>query len=226
MDPTPINLLQDVVPESIIIWGAGGHARVVADIIRRVGELTVAGFIDDVHPERAGECFEGAQILGARDALGPAHANGVSRLIVAFGNGDARADAARFAIESGFVLASAVHPSAVIAASATIGAGTVIAANVVVNPATTIGENVILNTSCSVDHDCSVGSFAHVAPGARLAGYVRVGDGSWVGIGAVVTDGRSIGARSIIGAGAVVVSDIPDGVVAYGVPARVMRRNA
>jgi sugar O-acyltransferase (sialic acid O-acetyltransferase NeuD family) len=214
------------VPEPIIIWGAAGHARVVADIIRRDGELRVAGFIDDAHPERAGEWFEGARILGGREALGAARAEGVSHLIVAFGNCDGRAEAARFAVESGFVLTIAVHPSAVIAASAKIGAGTVIAANVVVNPGTTIGENVILNTSCSVDHDCAVGNLAHIAPGARLAGNVRVGNASWIGIGAVVSDGLSIGARSVIGAGAVVVSDIPDGVVAYGVPARVMRSNS
>jgi len=209
----------------VILWGASGHARVVADIIRSGGSYEIAGFIDDLQPARAGETFEGAPLLGGRDALAAARENGVTHLIVAIGHCDARLEAARFAVANGFTLATAIHPSAVIATSARVGIGTVVAAHAVVNPGTVIGENVIVNTSASIDHDCTIADGVHISPRACLAGSVRVGEASWIGAGATVIDGRTIGRRSIVGAGAVVVRDIPDDVLAYGVPARIVRRN-
>lgn len=209
----------------VVIWGASGHARVVADIVRATGHYEIAGFIDDLSPDRNGETFEEASIIGGRESLAASRRAGVTHAIVAFGDCAARLAAARHVLAEGLALAVAVHPSAVVAASARVGAGTVIAANAVVNPGSTVGANVIVNTSSSIDHDCDVADGVHIAPGVRLAGNVRVGEATWVGIGATVTDGRSIGQRCVIGAGAVVVSDIPDEVVAYGVPARVIRRN-
>ncbi len=79
----------------------------------------------------------------------------------------------------------------------------------------------ILNTSCSIDHDCSVGCFVHVSPGARLAGNVRVGDESWIGIGATVRQSIAISSKVMVGAGAAVVNDLPSGVTALGVPAKI-----
>jgi UDP-N-acetylbacillosamine N-acetyltransferase len=210
-----------VQPE-LIIWGASGHARVVADIVRCADRYRIAGFLDDVKPERAGETFEGAPILGGREQLA-SHPG--KHAIVAFGNCAARLDAACFAVRSGLTLATAIHPSAVIAASARIGAGTVVGANAVVNPGAMVGENVIINTGAIVDHDCAIGDGVHLCPGVRLAGGVRVGAGTWIGIGSSVIEGRTIGGGTLVGAGAVVVDDIPDGVVAYGVPARVIRKN-
>lgn len=147
-------------------------------------------------------------------------------LIVAFGDCRARVDAARFAASLGFSLVTAIHPSAVIAGSARLGGGTIVAANAVVNPGTDVGENVILGTSSSVDHDCVIENGAHICPRVTLAGRVRVGALAWIGVGATISDGRAIGKRALLGAGAVVVRDIPDDVVAYGVPARVIRKNA
>jgi acetyltransferase EpsM len=210
------------VQSELIIWGASGHARVVADIVRCENRYSIAGFLDDLHPERAGETFEGAPILGGRDRLDGLH----SAVIIAFGDCAARLEAARFVAAKGLELAKAIHPSAVIAASARIGAGSVVAANAVVNPGAVVGENAIINTAASVDHDCAIGDGAHICPGVHLAGNVRVGEATWIGIGATVADGRTIGSGTIVGAGAVVVSDIPGGVVAFGVPARVTRRNA
>jgi UDP-N-acetylbacillosamine N-acetyltransferase len=221
------------VQSELIIWGASGHARVVADIVRCENRYSIAGFLDDLHPERAGETFEGAPIRGGREQL--VGGGRLARLaggtpaplvIIAFGDCAARLEAARFVAAKGLELAKAIHPSAVIAASARIGAGSVVAANAVVNPGAVVGANAIINTAASVDHDCVIGDGAHICPGVRLAGNVRVGEASWIGIGAVVADGRTIGSGCVIGAGAVVVSDIPDGVVAFGVPARVTRRNA
>ena len=197
----------------------------VADIIRVAGAYEIAGFVDDQHPENAGTSFEGATILGGRDCLAAQRERGVAHLIVAFGHCAGRLEAARFAVSQGFTLATAIHPSAVVASSVRIGAGTVIAANAVVNPNTTIGENAIVNTSASVDHDCVIEDGVHIAPGVHISGKVRVGAASWIGVGATIVDGCTVGSGGVIGAGAVVVDDIPPGVVAYGVPARVIRRN-
>ena len=211
------------VRATIAIWGASGHARVVADILRLCGEFEIVGFIDDRQPERRGEEFLGLPILGGRESLGPLAARGVRHLVLAFGDGGARLRLTREVRAAGFALARAIHPRAVVASDVTVGEGTVIAAGAVVNPGARIGENVIVNTCASVDHDCDVGDGAHVCPGARLAGTVVVGRAAWVGLGAVVIEGVTIGDGTYVGAGSVVVGDLPPGVLAYGVPARVVR---
>lgn len=206
----------------IVIWGAAGHALVVADIVRLTGN-EIAGFLDDVNTDRYNASFCGARILGGREQLDRLREGGAGGLIVAIGDCGARMQAAAYAKQNGFTLATAIHPSATIAADAAIGEGAVVAAGAVVNPGTHIGANVIINTSSSVDHECVIADGAHIGPGARLGGRVTIGEGAWVGIGAVIVDRIAIGARSIIGAGAVVLHDIPAGVIAYGVPARVIR---
>jgi acetyltransferase EpsM len=207
----------------LVIWGAGGHARVAADIVRLADEYELVGFLDDVHPERAGEFFCGAPVLGGREQLGRLRAEGVTHALLAFGDGAARLRLAEALGRHGLRAAAAVHPRAVVARDVAVGPGTVIVAGAVVNPGARLGAQVIVNTCASVDHDCVVEDGAHVAPGARLAGGVWVGQGAWVGLGAVVKERVRVGSRSVVGAGAVVLRDLPDGVVACGVPARVLR---
>jgi UDP-N-acetylbacillosamine N-acetyltransferase len=197
---------------------------VVADIVRLSGDYELIGFLDDVNPRRRNAEFYGAPILGGQEQLGSLKRKGVSHLILGFGHCEARLRLADFVRAEGFSLATAIHPSAIIAADASIGSGTVITGGAVVNPGSKIGENVIINTSASVGHECVVEDGAHVGPGARLAGKVVVGRASWVGIGAIVVERVRIGANSLIGAGGVVVNDIPEGVVAYGNPAKVVRK--
>ncbi|MCS7300843.1 MAG: acetyltransferase, partial [Fimbriimonadales bacterium] len=100
-----------------------------------------------------------------------------------------------------------------------------VCAGVVVQPDARIGRHCIVNTAASVDHDCTIADFVHVAPGARLAGGVKVGEGVLLGVGCCVLPGIQIGAWSVVGAGAVVTEDVPDGVVVVGVPARAIRRS-
>jgi acetyltransferase EpsM len=207
----------------LAIWGASGHALVVADIVRLGTYYEVVGFLDDLSPERAGTDFCGSTVLGGVDCLESLRRKGVRDVLIAIGDWRVRLRLSEVARGHGFRLATAVHPHAVVAPGTELGAGTVIMAGAVVNPACRIGENVIINTCASVDHECIIGDGVHVCPGAHIAGRTIVERGAWVGIGATVVDGVRIGAESVIGAGAVVLRDIPAGVVAYGVPAKPMR---
>jgi acetyltransferase EpsM len=208
----------------LVVWGAGGHASVVADIIRLNGDYQIVGFLDDVTPGFHEPERHGASILGGKVRLDSLRREGVRHIIFGFGHCAARLRLSEVARASGFSLATAIHPKAIVATDASIGAGSVITAGAVINPGVEIGENAIVNTSASVDHDCAIDDGAHVGPGARLAGRVVVGRAAWIGIGAIVIEGVRIGANALIGAGAVVVDDIPEGVVAYGNPARVVRK--
>lgn len=208
----------------LVVWGASGHAAVVADAVRSEGKYEIVGFLDDAAPDRAGTVFCGAPVLGGREQLERIPESGVEHLVLGFGDCAARLKLSALVRSKGFSLATVVHPRAVVAHDATVGPGTVVAAGAVINPGAEIGESAIVNTCASVDHHCVVGDAAHIAPGARLAGGVEIGVAGWVGIGAIVADKLRIGPGSVIGAGAVVVSDVPGGVVAYGIPARIVRR--
>ncbi len=208
---------------SLVLYGAGGHARVVADIVRLSGQYAVVGFLDDVNRDRHGLLFEQASILGGLDHLDALRAQGIRDLFIAIGACGDRLRLAEAGGRAGFVFPTLVHPRAVVATSATLGEGTVVVAGGIVNPGARVGAQVIVNTAASVDHDCVVADGAHLACGARLAGGVHVGRGAWIGLGAVIREHVRIGAFSIVGAGAVVLNDVPDGVVVYGCPARVIR---
>lgn len=207
--------------EPLVIWGASGHALVVADIVRLQEEYTVVGFLDDVNPDRCGIEFCGATILGGREQLALLLDEKVRHILLAFGDCRMRLLLTSQLQAQGFRLPTAIHPQSIVAQDVMVGAGTVVAAGAVINPSVQIGQSVIINTSASIDHECMIGDAAHIGPGARLAGRVVVGETAQVGIGATVIDRVHIGYGSVIGAGAVVVSDIPPNVIAYGVPAKV-----
>lgn len=208
----------------IVIWGASGHALVVADIIKLGGEYEIVGFIDDINPVHVNTTIFGIPVLSDKNCLQELKRQDLSHVIFGFGNCAARLKLSEWVREQGFSLATAIHPKATVAAEVAVGAGTVVAAGAVVNPGATLGENVIINTCASVDHECVIDDGVHICPGAHLAGRVTIGRASWVGIGATVVDRVSIGAGVMIGAGAVVVNNLPDGVLAYGVPAKVVKK--
>jgi sugar O-acyltransferase (sialic acid O-acetyltransferase NeuD family) len=205
----------------IVIVGAGAQGAVVADILQRAREAGAGaapiGFVDDT-PLLLGTSVLGIDVLGPIASLAE---HGHDAVIVAVGDNGARRALTDRLLAAGERLATAVHPSASIAPSATLGDGTVVCAGAVVTPGAAIGRGVIVNTRASIDHDTRVGDFAHVSAGATLGGRVRIGAETLVGLGASVLSGVAIGARTTIGAGAVVVEAIPDDVVAFGVPARV-----
>jgi len=206
----------------LLIWGASSHAAVVADVVRRAGLYDILGFIEDGSTPGFRPYLEAA-VVGGRDVLTRYRDDGISHLIVAIGDCAARVRLARVARAAGFELATAIHPAATVAKNASVGKGSVVAAGAIVNPHARIGDNVILNTAASVDHDCEIGDGAHIGPGCHLGGRVHVGPEAWIGIGAVIRDRVSIGTGTVVGAGSVVVGDLPAGVVAYGVPARVVK---
>jgi sugar O-acyltransferase (sialic acid O-acetyltransferase NeuD family) len=200
----------------LLILGGGGHGKVVADILLARGE-PVLGFLDD-DAATWGTARLDLPVLGGIDTFAD-HAP--AGLVPGLGANAARKRVVeRLGERARGLWRPAIHPGALVAPSARIGQGVVVAAGAVINPDAVVGDHAIVNTGATVDHDCVVGAYAHLAPGTHLAGGVRVGDGTLVGIGSVVIPYRSIGHWSVVGAGAVVVRDIPDGVTAKGLPAR------
>jgi acetyltransferase EpsM len=119
---------------------------------------------------------------------------------------------------------NAIHPSSVVSKSVAVGFGNAFMAGVCINARTKISNHCIVNTNATVDHDCVLEDFVHVSPGAQLGGNVYVGEGTHIGIGASIIPGIKIGRWSVVGAGAVVVNDVPDGVTVVGVPARILKK--
>jgi sugar O-acyltransferase (sialic acid O-acetyltransferase NeuD family) len=203
----------------LIIYGAGGHARVVADVARACGR-EIGMFVDDAP---AASVIDGLPVCvsGEFDFRGA----GPFSYLVGIGNNAVR-ERLFLELEAFGEPLTLVHPFSAISTRATIGQGTVIMPGVVVNTGAIIHDNVILNTSCSIDHDCVIWPHVHICPGVRLAGNVTVGTGTMIGTGAVVIPGIRIGEHCTIGAGSVVVRDLPDGSVAYGSPCRVRATGA
>jgi UDP-N-acetylbacillosamine N-acetyltransferase len=208
----------------LVLWGASSHAIVIADIIRLRGDYEIVGFLDDIGLQRHNTEFCGATILGGREQLHTLKDQNVHHLLMAFGNNRGRLRLSQLARAKGYALATAIHPMTAIAADAQVGEGTVIMAGAVVNSGARIGENAIINTLAAVEHECVIQDGVHVSAGVRLGGKVTVGQATTIEIGATVGARVIIGADSVIGAGAVVLKDIPDGVLAYGIPARVIRK--
>jgi sugar O-acyltransferase (sialic acid O-acetyltransferase NeuD family) len=209
--------------DTVVVYGAGGHGKVIIDILR-LGGFSVLAVVDD-DPAK-----DGTELLGIPVSL-PTHTlpalfeRGVRNMVIAVGNNAIRASLAARLIDMGFSLCSAIHPSAVIDATVTIGPGTVVMAGVVINSEARIGSNAVLNTQCSVDHDCVIGDHTHISPGVNLGGNVTVGQSAHIGIGASVLPNLTIGKNAIIGGGAAVIRDIADHVTAVGVPAVEIRKS-
>lgn len=214
--------------ERFLVWGAGGHGKVVADLVREAGH-EVAGFADR-DPVKEGEAVEpgGARVVLSEGSLlllltgHDAMPCGATAIALAVGENAARL---RCLERLGAVPAPPlVHPRASVSRAARLGRGTVVFAGAVVNADAVLHEAVIVNSGAVVEHDCDVAAGAHIAPGAVLTGGVRVGRRALVGARAVVTPNVVVGDDALVGAGAVVVRDVPDGATVAGVPARTLRK--
>lgn len=202
----------------IVIAGAGGHAKVVADIIEQKGLFTIAGATDP----RPGDAASELKVLGEDAILPTLFASGITHATVGLGaSPDTEARAALFTHLNtlGFHMPPLIHPWAVVADSAELGDGCQVMASAAINPGVKAAANCVINTGAIVEHDCILEESAFISPGAVLGGAVIVGAGAFIGLGAVVLPGVRIGAGSVIGAGAVVLKDVPAGKTAVGVPA-------
>jgi sugar O-acyltransferase (sialic acid O-acetyltransferase NeuD family) len=207
----------------VFVYGAGGHAKVILDILTMHGIENIVIVDDD--ESRWGSRLMGYEIRNSKIALDEMRHQGIHQGIIAIGNNRIREEKGDQIQKMGYELISAIHPTAVIAKTATIGAGSAIMAGAIVNSDSVVGENVTLNTACSIDHDCHIGPCAHISPGAHLGGTVTIGKRTHVGIGAVVLPHLHIGNDVMVGGGAVVISDLPDGVTAVGVPAKIIKNH-
>jgi sugar O-acyltransferase (sialic acid O-acetyltransferase NeuD family) len=201
----------------LLILGAGGHGRVVAEAAADEGRWTEIAFLDDAFPEISsppawpvvGRLAELEARAGAHDAC-----------VVAFGDARARLTSIERAVAAGLDVPALVHPRATVSNYAVLSMGCVVLAGAVINYGASVAAGCIVNTAASVDHDCVLDAGVHVCPGAHLAGCVSIGARTWFGIGAVAKQRVRIGADVIVGAGAVVVADVRDAVTVVGIPAR------
>jgi sugar O-acyltransferase (sialic acid O-acetyltransferase NeuD family) len=204
----------------VIVVGAGGHGQVVAAILQDMSQagaaLEVLGYVDDDERLQRSAALE-VPVIGTTRQL---HLLQFDKLIIAIGDNARRRDMSMSLMSKGYQLITAIHPTAFVARSASIGAGSMICAGAIVNPGASIGEHVILNTGCSVDHHNEIDHFVHIAPGAHLGGNVRVGSGTLIGIGATILPNVLVGSRCTVAGGAVVIGDVSDGVTVVGVPAK------
>lgn len=211
----------------LILWGASGHAKVLAECVERLGYETVAVFDNKpglTSPLKGVPLYTGWEgfLTWRRATPGPVE------FLVAIGGarGRDRLDIQARLAREGLVSISVIHPTAFVARSAAIAEGVQVLSNASVGVESRLGTQTIVNTNASVDHECILGRGVHVAPGATLAGRVTIGDGTLIGAGAVVLPQVCVGSDVTVGAGAVVVRDIPDGITVVGNPARPLRAKA
>ena len=201
----------------ILLLGAGGHGKAIADLLLAGGSYDIAGFVDAA--PKASQVL-GLPVLGDESRLTALASQGITLAHAAVGHNAQRLAAASRLRAVGFALPSLIHPAALIGRGARIGDGAAILARAVIGPEAEIGPLALINTGAIVEHDCLVAEAAHIGPGVVLAGGVRIGAGALIGAGAAVRPGISIGAGAVIAAGAAVVEDIPPSAKVAGVPAR------
>ena len=206
----------------VLMIGAGGHAKVVIELVRAAGAYEIIGLID---LNLSGPPILDVPILGTDRDLPRLRREGIKHAFVGIGNNQRRLQTGYYLRQIDFKIINAISPAAIVSVSARLGDGIAVMAGAVINAEARIDDFSIINTHASVDHDCWVGEGAHVCPGSTLAGNVRIGSLAFIGAGATVIPGTTIGQHATIGAGASVLKDVPDGASAWGVPARIMRNN-
>lgn len=193
---------------NILIYGLGGHSKVLSELVNLNGNNTIY-FYDDVKSKNI-------NFVSLVNNLNPL-------IYIAIGNNNIRKNL-HLKIKNLFNLnifgKALIHPGSIISESSVLGNGTMIAANSVIGPSTIVGDFVIINTSSSIDHDCMINSYAHIGPNATLCGNVEIGEGTFVGAGSIILPGIKIGKWSTIGAGSVVIKDVPDGEIHVGNPSK------
>ncbi|MEW6621770.1 MAG: acetyltransferase [Bacillota bacterium] len=201
--------------DRLLIIGASGHGKVIAEIAFKMNRWKSIAFLDD---DETLKMSMGLEVIGKSDDAFTYIEN--SDIFVGVGNNATREKIQERLETAGGSIPVVIHPNAVIGEQVELGIGTVVMAGVVINCCTRIGKGCIINTGATLDHDNVIEDYVHISPGANLAGTVKVAKGSWIGIGSVVSNNVNICSGCKVGAGAVVVRDITETGTYVGVPAR------
>ena len=207
--------------------GAGGHAKILVELLQQTGKYELVG-LTDMNRERWSTKLMGYPALGGDDVLADLYAKGIRVAFIGVGavSSDGtrlRAKLFRQVQQLGFDVVTLTHPQAAISPSARIGAGSVVMAGTVLSADVRLGDNVVIYSGTVMEHDSVIESHVHLSPGVTIAGGVTIQEGAFIGAGASVIQGVRVGRWATVGAGAVVLKDVPDNVVAFGVPARPVR---
>ena len=210
--------------EGVLIFGASEHARCVIDIIEQIKDYKIIGIVDLL--KEKGSIYQGYMVLGDIEDLPEIiEIYDVHKGIIAIGDNYLRKVKSekikRYSEDFSYI--SAIHPATIIGKNVIIGSGTVIMAGVIINNDTIIGEHCYLSTKVSLEHDSILGDFSSLSPGVTTGGHTSIGYCTAIGLGTNIIHGRTIGDHTVIGSGSLVLKDIGDFVVAYGVPAKVVR---
>lgn len=214
------------IREKVVILGAGGHAKVVAECID-AQKYDIVGILDK-DTKMVGAYINGIPIIGSDESPELWLQNGITGCIIGIGhvgNYGLRKKLYEKYKNAGFHMIKAIHPGSLVSKNAIISDGTVVMPGTVINANAMIGNNVIINTGSVIEHDVVVHDGVHIAPGSIISGGSEIGENTLIGARSVVIQMKKIGKNTIIGAGTVVIKDIPDGVVAVGNPARIVRED-
>ena len=208
--------------KDVVVFGSGGHSKVVIDIIEKARQYNILGLIDPY--KKAGTKVMGYEVLGNDEKIQEFEGKIVGG-IVAIADNWKRYNIVKkiTSISPQFQFINAIHPSAQIGRNVSVGKGTVVMANAIINSDTKIDHHCIINTKASLDHECIIGEYVTIAPGATVAGGVTIGKHSVISLGANVVHNRTIGKHTVVGAGSTVLTNLDSYVVAYGTPARIIR---
>lgn len=201
--------------DSLVIIGASGHGKVVADTALNMKKWEFIYFLDD-NPKL--DEVMGIKVVGKVKDAEQYKKN--SDFFVAIGDNDVRKCIQEKLYKEKFSIVNLIHPSALIARGVDIGTGTVVMPGVIINPSTKIGNGCIINTSSVVEHDNIVSDYVHISPGVQTGGNVEIGYLSWLGIGSIVINNIKIGPKCLVGAGAIVINNLEDSGTYVGLPAR------
>ena len=212
--------------KKVVGIGAGGHAKVILDILKNSQLYEIVGLLDFEELQK-GKTVLDIPVIGGHNKLPDLYYEKVKHVFMAFASlGDTKKNKIIFdeVVDLGFEVINVLHSTTIISDSVIMGSGNRIFAGTIINPDTELGNNVVINTGAIIDHDCKIGDHVQIAPGARLAGSVIVGEGSLIGIGTNIIQGIKIGKYSKIGAGAVVIKDVDDNVTVGGIPAKDLKQ--
>jgi sugar O-acyltransferase (sialic acid O-acetyltransferase NeuD family) len=209
---------------NIVIIGGGNHAQYCIDIIEREGKYNIIGIIDSI--KNLGDDVFGYKVIGKQEHVNSlSDTYGFTAGIITVGDNWARYKIYSDIIETypSFTFVNAIHPSVIIGNNVKIGKGVIAMAGVIFNPGANIGDFTFFATGAQVEHDCYIGDFASISAGSVLGGHVHIGDFAAITLGVTIVDRVTIGKNTVIGSGSLVTKDIPDNVLAYGSPAKIIR---